>query len=80
MQAHEKGLKVWGLVDNFNENMSTTEVLSKTSSRQNLENQLITYALKAGLDGINVDFESLSEGVGIHFLQFLRAFYPVSRQ
>ena len=71
MQAHEKGLKVWGLVDNFNENMSTTEVLSKTSSRQNLENQLITYALKAGLDGINVDFESLSEGVGIHFLQFL---------
>ena len=53
MQAHEKGLKVWGLVDNFNENMSTTEVLSKTSSRQNLENQLITYALKAGLDGIN---------------------------
>ena len=81
MQAHEKGLKVWGLVDNFNENMSTTEVLSKTSSRQNLENQLITYALKAGLDGINVDFESLSEGVGIHFLQFFkRAFYPVSRQ
>ena len=24
------------------------------------------------MDGINVDFESLSEGVGIHFLQFLR--------
>lgn len=29
MQAHEKGLKVWGLVDNFNENMNTKEVLSK---------------------------------------------------
>ena len=72
MQAHEKGLKVWGLVDNFNENMNTKEVLSKTSSRQNLENRLITYALKVGMDGINVDFESLSEGVGIHFLQFLR--------
>ena len=27
MQAHEKGLKVWGLVDNFNENMNTKEVL-----------------------------------------------------
>lgn len=72
MQAHEKGLKVWGLVDNFSENMSTTTVLSKTSSRQNLENQLVTYALKSGLDGINIDFESLSEDVGIHFLQFLR--------
>ena len=72
MQAHEKGLKVWGLIDNFSENMSTTTVLSKTSSRQNLENQLVTYALKSGLDGINIDFESLSEDVGIHFLQFLR--------
>ena len=70
MQAHEKGLKVWGLVDNFSENMSTTTVLSNTAARQNLENQLVTYALKAGLDGIN--FESLSEDVGIHFLQFLR--------
>lgn len=72
MQAHEKGLKVWGLVDNFSENMSTTTVLSNTAARQNLENQLVTYALKAGLDGINVDFESLSEDAGIHFLQFLR--------
>ena len=72
MQAHEKGLKVWGLVDNFSENMSTTTVLSNTAARQNLENQLVTYALKAGLDGINVDFEALSEDVGIHFLQFLR--------
>lgn len=72
MQAHEKGLKVWGLVDNFSENMSTTTVLSNIAARQNLENQLVTYALKAGLDGINVDFESLSEDVGIHFLQFLR--------
>lgn len=72
MQAHEKGLKVWGLVDNFSENMSTTTVLSNTAARQNLENQLVIYALKAGLDGINVDFESLSEDVGIHFLQFLR--------
>ena len=72
MQAHEKGLKVGGVVDNFSENMSPTTVLSKTSSRQNLENQLVTYAMKSGLDGINIDFESLSEDVGIHFLQFLR--------
>ena len=72
MQAHAKGLKVWGLVDNFSENISTMTVLSSTGARQNLENQLITSALKVGLDGINIDFESLSEDVGIHFLQFLR--------
>lgn len=71
-QAHEKGLQVWGLVDNFNENISTTEILSKTSSRQNLVRQLVDAALSAGLDGINIDFEYLEEAVGIHFLQFLR--------
>lgn len=71
-QAHEKGLQVWGLVDNFNENISTTEILSRTSSRQNLVRQLVDGALSAGLDGINIDFEYLEEAVGIHFLQFLR--------
>lgn len=71
-QAHEKGLQVWGLVDNFNENISTTEILSRTSSRQNLVRQLVDAALSAGLDGINIDFEYLEEAVGIHFLQFLR--------
>ena len=29
-------------------------------------------AVGAGIDGINVDFEQLSEDVGIHFLEFLR--------
>ena len=70
--AHERGLQVWGLVDNFSENISTTEVLSKTSSRTNLITQLVQAATAVGLDGINVDFEYLSEEVGIHFLEFLR--------
>lgn len=71
-QAHAMGLQVWGLVDNFSADMSTTEVLSHTSSRQNLIQQLIYNAVEYGLDGINIDFEYLSEDVGIHFLQFLR--------
>ena len=71
-QAHEKGLQVWGLVDNFSENISTTEILSRASTRQNLVRQLVDAALASGLDGINIDFEYLEEAVGIHFLQFLR--------
>lgn len=70
--AHDKGLKVWGLVDNFTQDISTYEVLSNTSSRQNLVTQLVNAAVQAGIDGINVDFEQLSEDVGIHFLEFLR--------
>lgn len=71
-QAHEKGLKVWGLIDNFTQEVSTTETLSSTAARQNLIGQLVQAALNVGMDGINVDFESLSEDVGIHFLEFLR--------
>ena len=67
--AHEKGLKVWGLVDNFTQDISTYEVLSRTSSRQNLISQLVNAAVGAGIDGINVDFEQLSEDVGVHFLE-----------
>ena len=70
--AHDRGLKVWGLVDNFTQDISTYEVLSKTSSRQNLVTQLVNAAVGAGIDGINVDFEQLSEEVGVHFLEFLR--------
>ncbi len=70
--AHERGLQVWGLVDNFSQDIQTLEVLSHTTSRQNLIRQLTDAALAAGMDGINVDFEYLSEAVGVHFLQFLR--------
>ena len=71
-QAHEKELQVWGLIDNFTQEVSTTETLSSTAARQNIISQLIQAAQDVGMDGINVDFESLSEDVGIHFLEFLR--------
>ena len=71
-RAHEKGLKVWGLIDNFTAEVSTTETLSQLSSRQNIIQQLIQSATSIGMDGINVDFETLSEDAGPHFLEFLR--------
>ncbi len=70
--AHAAGLKVWGLIDNFTGEITTETMLSSTSARQNLISQLIASATNVGLDGINVDFEQLSEGSGIHFLEFLR--------
>ncbi len=70
--AHSLGLEVWGLVDNFNPEVDTFEVLSHTSSREKLVNEILAHAIKYNLDGINIDFESLSVDTGIHFVQFLR--------
>lgn len=70
--AHSKGMEVWGLVSNFEENVSTYEVLSHTTSRTKLINLLVQAARQYGLDGINVDLENLSEDTGPHFIQFLR--------
>lgn len=71
-QAHQKGMQVWGLIDNFTADVSTTDTLSQLASRQNIISQLMEAARNVGLDGINVDFETLSEDAGPHFLEFLR--------
>lgn len=70
--AHQQGLEVWALVDNFKEGVSTYETLSKTSSRQRLVNQLIAAAIQYGLDGINVDFEMITEDCGRAYIEFIR--------
>ncbi|MDE7327990.1 MAG: hypothetical protein K2N63_17215 [Lachnospiraceae bacterium] len=70
--AHGLGLKVWGLVDNFGENIDSYAILSSTTSRERLEKELVSVALSCGMDGINIDFESLPVEAGPHFIQFLR--------
>jgi len=71
-KAHNLGLEVWALVDNFDPAVDTYEVLSKSSSRERLVNELIAEAIKYNLDGINIDFENLSLETGPHFIQFIR--------
>lgn len=71
--CHDKGIEVWGLVSNLeNSEVSSTEVLTHTSKRENLENQIIAAAIQYDLDGINVDFEALESAVGEGFIQFIR--------
>lgn len=71
--CHDQDVEVWGLVSNLeNKDVSTTEVLTHTSKRENLENQIIAAAIQYGLDGINVDFEALESAVGEGFIQFIR--------
>ena len=70
--AHQAGLEVWGLVDNFTNQVDTLAVLSNTQSRANMISQLITGAQNSGLDGINVDFEQITEEMSDHYIQFIR--------
>ena len=70
--AHEKNLEVWGLVDDFTNEVDVESVLSYTSKRITLENNLMAQAEKYGLDGINIDFEHVPLEGGDDFAQFLR--------
>lgn len=74
--AHDHGVEVWALVKNFalsNSDVDTTYVLTHTSTRQNLVNQIVSQALQYNLDGINIDFESMKGAdIGDAYIQFLR--------
>lgn len=72
LYAHNKGMKVWALVDDFSKEVKLLDVMSKTSSRTNLINNLIKSTKACGADGINVDFEYITEESSPHYIQFLR--------
>ena len=71
-KAHNMGMEVWALIDNFDKEVSTYQTLSKTTSRTNLIKNLMNEVLKYGIDGINVDFEEVSYDAGEPFVQFIR--------
>ncbi len=70
--AHAKGLKVWGLINDFDSKISLKKVLGRTSNRTNLVNNLVTTAIKYDLDGLNIDFEKITKETAPAYLQFLR--------
>lgn len=78
-EAHSRGMEVWGLIDNFNPDVSTLETLSSRNSREHIIQKLLEEAQRVGLDGINVDFEALTEEEAPHFIQFVRELSVVCR-
>ena len=70
--AHEHGVQVWALLDNFSSNVQTEVLLASTTTRRKLINSLIAEVETYGIDGLNMDFESIKPEAGIHYIQFLR--------
>ncbi len=85
-KAHDMGLQVWGVLDDFNyrnENNAEVDIysiLSSTTKRKNLVQSITQKALELGMDGINLDFEKVSDEAGIHFVQFIRELSVLCRQ
>lgn len=75
-EAHARGLEVWALVDDFTHSadngVDTKEVLSYTSKRAKVIGTLMEEAQACGIDGINVDFEKVSQDAGQDYIQFIR--------
>lgn len=79
--CHNQGIEVWALFSNefpaddgekyFNTD-KTDEVLSYTSKRTSVINQIINYVTGYGIDGINIDFESISQEGADDYIQFIR--------
>ena len=75
-KAHEKGLQVWAMLDNFSKecskNVQSEILLSKTATRQKLIADMMEEAENYGFDGFNLDFESLKPEAMPHYVQFIR--------
>lgn len=71
-RAHNAGVEVWALCDDFNKEIDMYELLSYTSRREKLANELIASAIKYNLDGLNIDFENITATSAKHYIQFLR--------
>lgn len=83
-KARQLKVDVWATVRDFdggiNSQSETYELLSSTSKREKLINQLISDALQTNVAGINVDFEKVSEECGEHYIQFIRELSVKCRQ
>ena len=71
--CHQKGLKVWGVVDNFNLGaLNNKKIFSNTITRKKMITKILREVTVNNLDGINLDIENLKEDEGEDYMQFVR--------
>ncbi|MCH5257879.1 MAG: SH3 domain-containing protein [Lachnospiraceae bacterium] len=73
-RAHDMGIEVWALISNITdtETLDMYELLSKTTTRTAIIDNLINAAETYGLDGLNIDFEDIGVDTGEAFIEFIR--------
>lgn len=71
-KMHSRGIKVWGLVNDFATDIDRDTFLESRAVRTKIIRTLMNAADRYGLDGINIDFEKISKPGSEHYLQFMR--------
>ena len=69
---HNKGMKVWPVVNDFTNDVNIKAILSSKAMRKRMIDRLISDATYMKYDGINVDFETITNDSSKDFLQFVR--------
>ncbi|MDO4477475.1 MAG: glycosyl hydrolase family 18 protein [Lachnospiraceae bacterium] len=74
--AHNNGYKVWALINDIDGAATSKdavwEALRTTSGRRSIISKMMSEVLGAGVDGINVDLERISEEGVEAYLEFIR--------
>lgn len=73
-KVHSLGAQVWAVVDNFNrgQNVRSEILFASTQARKDLIAGLMAEVEKYGIDGLNLDIESIKSEAGPHYVQFIR--------
>ncbi len=71
-KLHEKGFKVWPVVNDFTSDVDIEAILSSKTMRSRMISRLIEDARYMKYDGINIDFETIKESSSDDYLQFIR--------
>lgn len=79
--CHAKDIEVWALFSNefpsddgtrYFDSEKTDQVLAYTSKREKVISEVISYVTKYGIDGINIDFELISQEGADDYIEFIR--------
>lgn len=70
--AHSMGIQVWPLINDFTEGLDYNRIFGSETCRRNLINNIFWFIYEYDLDGINIDFENITQENSRGYIQFLR--------
>jgi spore germination protein YaaH len=71
-KAHEKNMDVWAVWTDVDYEVDMKEILGSSTKRNALISRMISEAKDGGYEGINIDFERITQESSRDFVQFLR--------